>query len=118
MSPVSSVVAIRYHNSCARFMLSKPTISIGYSPSMTSLMAEMGLPEFCQAVASLDVARLIEQFADLESRSAELKSTIAERRAAQAEHLAQQFTELSALLFGGSKPPAAAERKHASRGAR
>ena len=35
-------------------------------------MAEMGLAEFCQSARSLDVDRLIEQFTELESRSAQL----------------------------------------------
>ena len=37
-------------------------------------MADMGLAEFCQFASSLDVDRLIEQFTELESRSAQLQA--------------------------------------------
>ncbi len=45
MAPVGTVVATRYHNVVCALKLSKPTISIGYSPKNTALMADMGLSE-------------------------------------------------------------------------
>ena len=74
--PVGSVVAIRYHNVLCALKLSKPTIAIGYSPKHDALMADMGLPEFCQAVNALDIDQLIKLFTELESRSAELRQTM------------------------------------------
>ena len=85
LRPVSSVVAIRYHNVLCALKLSKPTISIGYSPKHDVLMAEMGLPEFIQAVSTLDVDELKKLFTELENRSAELRQTLVERNAAKAD---------------------------------
>ena len=118
MAPVGIVIATRYHNVLCALMLGKPTISLSYSEKNDSLMAEMGLLEFCQFVGSLDVARLIEQFGEVERRAAQLKPAIAECCEAKAEHIDQQFAALSALLFPASKPRAAAEQMPASRDAR
>ena len=80
-------------------MLAKPTISLGYSPKFTALMADMGLSEFCQPARSLDTGRLIEQFTELEKRQAELRQTITDRNMMNARLLDDQFAELSAMLF-------------------
>jgi polysaccharide pyruvyl transferase WcaK-like protein len=97
--PVSSVVAIRYHNVLCALQLSKPTIAISYSPKHDVAMAEMGLPEFCMAVNALDVSELIKLFTDLESRSADLRQTLAERNADKKRLVGDLFAELSARLF-------------------
>ena len=109
LQPVSSVVAIRYHNILCALQLSKPTISIGYSPKHDVLMAEMGLPEFCQAVSTLDIGELTKLFTELDSRSAELRRTLLEHNAAKSRLVEDLFAELSATLF----PPAAAPAKTA-----
>ena len=49
MAPVGTVVATRYHNVMCALKLAKPTISIGYAQKNLSLMADMGLAEFCQS---------------------------------------------------------------------
>jgi len=108
MLPVGSVVAIRYHNIVCALRLSKPTISIGYSPKHDVLMEDMGLSGFCQSVNTLDIGQLIEQFTELESRSAQLRQTMRERNWANARLLDDQFAELSAVLFP------AAEEEHAA----
>ena len=74
----------------------------------------MGLAEFCQSAHSLDVGRLIEQFTQLESRSAQLRQTMTERTAANARLLDHQFATLSAVLFRAAEPPGtAAEHERA-----
>jgi polysaccharide pyruvyl transferase WcaK-like protein len=99
IAPVSTVVATRFHNVICALMLSKPTISLGYSAKFTALMAEMGLSDFCQSASSLDVGRLVEQFTELEKRQAELRQTITERTTVNARLVGDQFAELSAVLF-------------------
>ena len=64
------MVATRYHNILCALKLAKPTVSIGYATKCDVLMADMGLSSFCQPVKSFDVARLIEQFKELDGRSA------------------------------------------------
>jgi polysaccharide pyruvyl transferase WcaK-like protein len=102
IAPVGTVVASRYHNVLCALKLSKPTLSIGYARKHDLLMAEMGLPEFCQFANTLDVDRLIEQFKELRSRSTQLSLPMAERNAEKAKLLDHQFAELSALLFPAS----------------
>ena len=104
LQPVSSVVAIRYHNILCALKLSKPTISIGYSPKHDVLMAEMGLAEFCQSVSTLDISELTKLFTELESHSVELRQEMLERNAAKARLLDGQCAELSARLFPSAEP--------------
>jgi polysaccharide pyruvyl transferase WcaK-like protein len=99
LGPVNCVVAIRYHNVLCSLKLSKPTISIGYSPKHDDLLADMGLADFIQDVRTLDVDELKKRFSELEKRSAELQQIVAERNAAKAELLEAQFKKLSTSLF-------------------
>ena len=108
MAPVGTVVATRYHNVVCALKLCKPTISLGYAAKNVELMADMGLSDFCQFLNTLDVDLLIEQFMELESRSAQLRPTIAERNLANARLLDDQFAMLSAVLFGAGEPARAA----------
>ena len=99
VAPVGTVVAMRYHNIICALKLAKPTIAIGYAAKTKAVMADAGLPEFCQPANSLDVSLLIERFNELNSRSAELRRTIAERNVLNARLLDDQFKRLSAVLF-------------------
>jgi polysaccharide pyruvyl transferase WcaK-like protein len=99
MMPVSSVVAIRYHNVICALQLIKPVISVGYASKNYAIMEDAGLVEFCQRANSLDLDLLIKQFAELESRSAELRRTIAISNAEKAQLVEEQFAELTAALF-------------------
>lgn len=99
MAPVGIVVATRYHNVICALRLAKPVVSLGYAPKFASLLADMGLAEFCQSAKSPDVDVLIRQFTELEKRQAELRRTITEGNAAHERNVADQFAELSAVLF-------------------
>jgi len=101
MAPVSSLVAIRYHNVLCALKLGKPTIAISYGGKHDTLMRDMGLSGFCQPANAIDGDRLIEQFRELERHSGELRQQIAERNQANAGLVAQQFAELTAVLFRG-----------------
>ena len=104
IASVNTVVASRFHNVVCALMLAKPTISVGYATKFDVLMEEAGLAEFCQSAHSVDADRLIEQFTELESRSAQLRKMITERMAAKAQLLDRQFATLSVLLFRSAKP--------------
>lgn len=99
MLPADSVVAIRYHNVVAALRISKPTISIGYSPKHDILMKDMGLADFCQSANTIDVARLIDQLTELEKRSVEIREMLQKRNDDIAGIVDGQFSELSSLLF-------------------
>jgi len=104
MSTVDAVVATRYHNVLCALKVRTPTLSIGYAAKNDVLMDAMGLGEFCQQARSLDVDRLIEQFTELEARSAQLRATLAERNQAMAQRLEHQFDTLSAALRRPGRP--------------
>lgn len=99
LQPVHTVIAIRYHNVLCALKLSKPTISISYSPKHDVLMEDMGLSGFCQPVDDLDVPTLADQLIDLESRAAELQRSMLRRNEAKSRLLARQFAELSSVLL-------------------
>ena len=91
IAPAGTVVATRYHNVICALKLGKPTISLGYSPKFAALMTDMGMQGFSQPADSLDVDQLIEQFTELQSRSAPLRNSLRERNAAKKQQLDQQF---------------------------
>ena len=118
MASVDTVVASRYHNVLCALKLAKPTLSIGYSAKFGALMAGMGMTEFCQSARLLDVDRLIQQFTELESRSAQVEQTMRERSTANARLLEHQFATLSALLFPTAvRTDTVAQRKRIHTGA-
>jgi polysaccharide pyruvyl transferase WcaK-like protein len=104
MSGVGTVVATRYHNVLCALKLSKPTLSLGYAAKNDALMADMGVPEYCQSARSLDLDLLIKQFTELESRSDEVERTLLARNSAKAQALDEQFAVLSSLLFAAADP--------------
>lgn len=103
MAAVDSVVATRYHNVLCALKVAKPTVAIGYAPKNDVLMAEMGLDGFTQRAKTVAFDRLVEQFTELESRSAELRQILLERNEMNAQRLKDQFAALSAALFGGGR---------------
>jgi polysaccharide pyruvyl transferase WcaK-like protein len=115
IASVDTVVASRFHNVLCSLKLAKPTLSVGYSSKFGVLMGEVGLAEFCQSADSVNVDRLIEQFTELESRSAQVQQMIIERTAEYARLLDHQFDTLSALLFRSAKPEEAAAEHESAR---
>jgi polysaccharide pyruvyl transferase WcaK-like protein len=110
MAPVGMVVATRYHNVMCAVKLCKPTISIGYSRKFIDLMEDMGLADFSQFASSVDLAKLIEQFGELERRRMHIYKKMADRNVAAVVALEEQFSVLSALLLQLDKSePALAE---------
>ncbi|WP_410561705.1 polysaccharide pyruvyl transferase family protein [Amycolatopsis sp. cmx-4-61] len=103
MAAVDSVVATRYHNVLCALKVAKPTVAIGYAPKNDVLMAEMGLEGFTQRAKTVAFDRLVEQFTELENRSAELRQTLLERNRMNTQRLKDQFAALSAALFGGGR---------------
>ncbi len=106
MASAGTVVASRYHNVVCALMLGKPTISLGYSRKHTSLMAEMGLSDFCQDADSLDGELLIKQFIMARERAAELRPGVSACCEAKAVKLREQFALLSELFFPAESPAA------------
>lgn len=115
IASVETVVASRYHNVLCALKLAKPTLTVGYGVKFEALMSKMGLAEFCQPAYSVGAGRLIEQFTEIERRSAQLRQTMMECTEANARLLDHQFATLSTMLFSRAAEPTgpAAEHKRA-----
>ncbi len=57
MAPAGAIIATRYHNLICALRLAKPTISLSYAAKHDTLMSAMGLAEFSQQAAALDLDR-------------------------------------------------------------
>ena len=96
LAQTDSVVATRFHNVLLAITLGKPVISISFHQKCTSLMQDMGLPEYCQEIKHLTADALIGQFCNLEKNADRLKRTINEKAAECRASLNEQYT----LIFG------------------
>ncbi|WP_282794995.1 polysaccharide pyruvyl transferase family protein [Streptomyces sp. CC224B] len=94
-----AVVATRYHNLVCALKAGTPTLALSYAAKSDALMDRMGLGAYCHPAREVDADRLLEQFRELEKRSAELRRTLAERNEDAARQLAHQFTALTETLF-------------------
>ncbi|MFK4692760.1 polysaccharide pyruvyl transferase family protein [Streptomyces pristinaespiralis] len=94
-----TVVATRYHNLVCALKAGTPTLALSYAAKSDALMAGMGLGAYCHPAREVDADRLLEQFRELEKRSAELRRTLAERNQVAARRLQHQFTALTTALF-------------------
>lgn len=59
------VISARYHNIVFGLLLGKPVMSLAYHDKFVSLMASVGLEQYCQDIDDLDVDRLIDQVQEL-----------------------------------------------------
>ncbi|MFG2847841.1 polysaccharide pyruvyl transferase family protein [Kitasatospora sp. NPDC048296] len=94
-----TVVATRYHNLVCALKVGTPTLALSYAAKSDALMAQMGLDTYCHPAREVDADQLIEQFRELEKRSAELRQTLAERNLAAGRRLDHQFIALTAAVF-------------------
>ncbi|GAA0606197.1 hypothetical protein HPO96_01890 [Kribbella sandramycini] len=103
VASVQTVVAMRYHCVVAGLKLGRPTLAIGYGRKHDALMADMGLPQYVQDVRTLDLDRLVEQVAELESLEPQIIKTLAERAADCRERLEEGFKDLDTALFTSTR---------------
>jgi polysaccharide pyruvyl transferase WcaK-like protein len=100
------VVATRFHNLLLALFLVKPSISISFHHKCTSLMSQMGLPEYCQDIQKLSGAMLIEQFCHLESNAESLKQAISAKVADCRRALDEQYAVIFRDLMPERRVPA------------
>ena len=95
---VRVVVGTRFHNVQAGLRASVPTISISYARKQDELMRAMGLDDFCQSAASIDVGRILDAVTDLDSRHDEVRALLEERNQVLSDLARAQLADLSSLL--------------------
>lgn len=103
IAALGAVVGTRYHNVLCSLKLAKPTISISYSQKMDSIMANMGLAEYCQSARAVDVDLLVRQLAELEAKPEEFWQRLRDRSAAKGKLLEKQYDVLDRTLFRESE---------------
>jgi polysaccharide pyruvyl transferase WcaK-like protein len=91
------VVATRFHNLLLALMLDKPVLALSYHEKIASLLAGMGLGEYCHDVDRFDLGKLVEQFIRLEQGSAAARLTIRRKRDEYRRALDEQYALISSL---------------------
>ncbi|MFI9155627.1 polysaccharide pyruvyl transferase family protein [Streptomyces sp. NPDC053367] len=99
LAAADTAVATRYHNLICALKVGTPTLALSYATKSDALMDRMGLGAYRHPAREVDAGRLLEQFRELERRSAELRRTLAERNRVAARQLQEQFTALTTALF-------------------
>jgi polysaccharide pyruvyl transferase WcaK-like protein len=85
------VVASRFHNLIIALILAKPVIGISYDQKIDSLMADMGLPEYCLDIADFEMSGLLDRLSSIESRFQEIPPRIKKRTQDYHATLDQQY---------------------------
>jgi polysaccharide pyruvyl transferase WcaK-like protein len=96
------VVATRFHNILLALMLNKPVVALSYHEKIASLMAGVGLAEYCQRTDQLDVARLKEQFDKLEQNAGTIKPALEQKIGEYGRALEQQYVHIFNHLYAAS----------------
>jgi polysaccharide pyruvyl transferase WcaK-like protein len=92
------VVATRFHNVLLALLLGKPVVAISFHHKCSSLMAELGLAEYCREFERIDAETLIERFQALELNAGDVRRTVRDGARAARATLEEQYD----LLFGAA----------------
>ena len=99
IATTDAVVATRFHNVVLALLCEKPVISISFHHKCDSLMAAMGMPDYCLNIRDLESERLIQTFCRLEANADALRSLIKERNKKFRNALDQQYQ----LILNGTQ---------------
>jgi polysaccharide pyruvyl transferase WcaK-like protein len=88
------VVASRFHNLLLALMLGKPALAISFHEKDDALMTAVGLEEFRQDIAKLDVSTLKEQFVNLEENADRLRQEIRRKTRDYRAELDRQYSRI------------------------
>jgi polysaccharide pyruvyl transferase WcaK-like protein len=70
------VISSRFHNLVLALMLNKPVLALSFHQKLDSLMAGLGLADYCVPLRNLGVDMLIKHFVELERNAEKLKPDI------------------------------------------
>ena len=102
IAATDAVVATRFHNILLALLCEKPVISVSFHHKCNSLMAAMGMSDYCLNSGDLEPDRLIETFCRLEVNADTLKPLIKERIKRFRQALDRQYELLLNETQGGS----------------
>jgi polysaccharide pyruvyl transferase WcaK-like protein len=98
------VVATRFHNLLLALMLNRPVIALAHHEKVRSLMAGVGLADYCQDAAELDVPRLIEQFKGLREDPEILSASLKQKTDGFRRALDEQYRYIFGDLLRAASP--------------
>jgi polysaccharide pyruvyl transferase WcaK-like protein len=99
-----AVLVSRFHNLIAALELGKPAMTLQYGPKNRALLAEVGLADFSQDLASWDVEVAKAQFRELLADEDLVRPTIAATTARFRKDVGRQLARLSSQLLPGADP--------------
>jgi polysaccharide pyruvyl transferase WcaK-like protein len=94
LSRVDCYVTCRFHGVVFASLLNVPTIALAPHPKVTTLMADMGLPEYCVDIAACDATDLAARFDRLLANRDDVKARIRRHVARSQSLLESQFDGL------------------------
>jgi polysaccharide pyruvyl transferase WcaK-like protein len=88
------VVTCRFHGVVFSHLLNVPVLAISHHPKMTSLMADLGLSEYCIDIHDIDTSLLIAKFHSLVTDAPGIRRRMAAKAATYREALTRQLDDL------------------------
>ncbi|HXB56308.1 MAG TPA: polysaccharide pyruvyl transferase family protein [Vicinamibacteria bacterium] len=102
LAQTDMVVATRFHNILLALMLNKPVLALSYHEKVRSLMAGMGLADYCEDVAELEVPRLRQRFGALAANAEAFKSSVKRKAEENRGALDEQYRHIFHDVLDGS----------------
>ena len=96
MSTMDHVITCRFHGVIFAHLMNIPVIAPSHHPKVSTLMADLGLSEFCIDIDTFDVDLVTATFMRLVADSVAIKARMAERASFDKSALISQFDQLFA----------------------
>jgi len=103
MSSLDYVVTCRFHGVIFAHLMNKPVLAISTHPKTSTLMAELGLSEYCVEARGCEPEVLRETFLRLAANHDAIKAQMAEKVASYRSGLQAQFDVLFQAQGGGAR---------------
>ena len=94
MSSMDYVVTSRFHGVVFAHMLNIPVLAISDHPTVSRLMSDLGLSDYCVDIEKCEVNVLVGRFLSLVSHRDEIKRRMASKLTSYKEEISSQFDEL------------------------
>jgi polysaccharide pyruvyl transferase WcaK-like protein len=103
MSSMDYVITSRFHGVVFAHMLGIPVLAISNHPTVSELMSDLGLSDFCIDISKCDANLLVDRFISLVSHRDEIKSQMATKLTSYRAEISNQFDELFPSEMSSSK---------------
>lgn len=108
------VVTCRFHGVVLAHILNKPVLALAHHPKVSTLMADLGLSQYCCDIATFDVDWLTDAFASMVYHTADIQQTMEANLALYREKLTAQYDEVFPPMRGKLRvlaaPPSSGEK--------